>query len=58
LLKNIFIFCAEAGGKCAPKGESKPYDKCTALDLELKMIHKYEGRESSSSFVVSTVNTS
>jgi hypothetical protein len=48
LVKNIFIFCAQAGGKHAPGGKCLPYPKSTAIDLEIniRMIHEYEGGRS------------
>jgi hypothetical protein len=53
LLKNMFIFCAMAGGKHASEGKSEPSRKGTATDLELKirMIRKYGGGQSSSTIV-------
>jgi hypothetical protein len=39
-----------AGGKRAPEGRGKPSCKLTVivLELKIKMIHKYEGGQSSS----------
>jgi hypothetical protein len=37
MLKNIFIFCAMAGGKCAHERKNEPPSKHTAMDLEMKI---------------------
>jgi hypothetical protein len=63
LLKNISTFYTLVCGKHAPEGKSKPSRERTAINLEMKIriICKYEGRESFSAsalcFVVSTLNT-
>jgi hypothetical protein len=45
LSKNIFLFCALVGCKCATEEKSKPSDKHTATNSEMKirMIHNNEG---------------